>query len=39
MWKNSQHIRVKSDNTAALAYVNNMGCIVSKTCNHLAREI
>ena len=31
MWKNSQHIRVKSDSTTAIAYVNNMGGIVSNS--------
>ena len=29
MWKNSQHTRVKSDNTTAIGYINNMGGIVS----------
>ena len=38
MWKNSQHIRVKSDSTTALAYGNNMGGIVSNSWNQLARE-
>ena len=37
MWGNSQHIRVKSDNTTVIAYVNNMGGIVSNSCNQLAR--
>ena len=39
MWGNSHHIRVKSENTTAIAYVNNMGGIVLKPCNQLAREI
>ena len=29
MWKNCQHTRVKSDNTTAIGYINNMGGIVS----------
>ena len=39
MGGNSHHIRVKSENTTAIAYVNNMGGIVLKPCNQLAREI
>ena len=39
IWKNCPHIRVKSDNTTAIAYVNNMGGIVSNSRNQLAREI
>ena len=39
MWKNSQHVRVKSENTTAIAYVNNMGGMVSNSRNYLVREI
>ena len=39
MWGNSDHIRVKSENTIAKACVNNMGGIVLKPCNQLARQI
>ena len=36
IWKNSQHFRVKSDNTTAIAYVSNMGGIagLDKLCAH-----
>ena len=35
----SQHIRVKSDNITTVAYVNNMGGIISNSCNQLYGEI
>ena len=38
-WKGCKHIRIKSDNTTAIAYINNMGGMVSNSCNHLTREI
>eukprot|EP00794_Sanderia_malayensis_P014639 gene14639-16158_t len=37
--KQFQHIRIMSDNTTAIAYINNMGGTKSKTCNILAQEI
>ena len=33
------HIKIKSDNTTAVAYVNHMGGTKSPDCNKLAREI
>ena len=38
-WEFCKHIRVRSDNTTAIAYINNMGGLVSNSCNHLAKEI
>ena len=38
-WKGCKHIRIKSDNATAIAYINNMGGMVSNSCNHLTREI
>ena len=31
IWKGCKHIRIKSDNTIAISYINNMGMIVSLT--------
>ena len=38
-WEFCKHIRVRSDNTTAIAYINNMGGLVSNSCSHLAKEI
>ena len=38
-WEGCKHIRIRSDNTTAIAYFNNMGGLVSNSCNHLTREI
>ena len=38
-WEGCKHIRVRSDNTTAIAYINNMGGLVSNSCNRLAKEI
>ena len=34
-----KHIRIQSDNTTAVAYINAMGGIKSADCNNMAREI
>ena len=39
VWKGCKHIRIKSDNTTAISYINNMGGIVSDSCNHLSKTI
>ena len=38
-WRGNRHIQMKSDNTIAIAYVNNMGAIVSEKCNDLSKQI
>ena len=38
LWKGCKHIRIRSDNTTAIAYVNNMGGLVSSSCDRLAKE-
>ena len=35
LWKDCKHIRVRSENTTVIAYVNNMGGLVSRSCNRL----
>ena len=37
--KGCKHIRIRSDNTTAIPYVNNMGSLVSSSCDRLAKEI
>lgn len=37
--KNDVNVKVKIDNTTAVAYINNMGGIKSLKCNSLAKEI
>ena len=39
LWKRCKHIRIRSDNTTAVAYGNNMGGLVSSSCYRLAKEI
>ena len=39
LWKGCKHIRIKSDITTAIAYVNNMGGSVFSSCDRLAKEI
>ena len=39
LWKGCKHIRIRSDNTTAIAYVSNMGGLVSSSCDRLAKEI
>ena len=34
-----RHIRIKSDNSTAIAYINNTGGTKSKTCNDIAKDI
>ena len=34
-----KHIRIQSDNTTAVAYINAMGGIKSADCNNMARQI
>ena len=38
-WEGCKHIRIRSDNTTTIAYINNMGGLVSNSCNHLTKEI
>ena len=38
-WRGNRHIKTKSDNTSAIAYVNNMVVIVSEKCNDLSKQI
>lgn len=38
-WKGPKHIRVKTEKTTAIAYINNMGGTVHLKCNVLALEI
>ena len=38
-WEGCKHIRIRSDNTTAIAHINNMRDLVSDSCNHLAKEI
>ena len=33
-----KYIRIRSDNTTAIAYINNMEDLVSNSCNHLGKE-
>ena len=37
--KKFKHVRLMSDNTTAIAYLNNMGGIKSKVCNKIAKDI
>ena len=37
--KNNIHVRIMSDNTTAIAYVNNMGGIKSHMCNEITKRI
>ena len=39
LWKGCKHIRIRSDNTTAIAYVNNMEGLVSSSCDRLAIEM
>ena len=38
-WEGCKHIRIRSDNITAIAYINNRGGLVSNSCNYLAKEI
>ena len=38
-WIGAKHLRIRSDNTTAIAYINNMGGTVSSKCNNLAKVI
>ena len=38
-WRGNRHIQIKSDNTTAITYVNNMGGIVSEKYNDLSKQI
>lgn len=35
----SSHIRIMSDNTTTVCYINNMGGSKSRSCNDIARKI
>ena len=35
IWKGCEHIRINSDNTTTIAYINNMRRIVPDSCNNL----
>ena len=37
-WRENRYIQIKSDNTTTIAYVNNMGGIVSEKCNDLSQK-
>ena len=37
-WRENRYIQIKSDNTTTIAYVNNMGGIVSEKCNDLSKK-
>ena len=37
--KGSKRIRIRSDNTTAITYVNNMGGFVSSSSDRLAKEL
>ena len=39
LWKGCKHIRIRSDNTTAVANVNNMGGLVCSSCDRLTKEI
>ena len=39
LWKGYKYIRTRSDNTTPIAYVNNMGGLVSSLCDRLAKEV
>ena len=36
--KVSKHVRIMSDNTTAISYVNNKGVIKSELCNDITKE-
>ena len=38
-WAGAKHIAIRSDNTTAAAYINNMGRAISGNCNNLAKDI
>ena len=38
-WRVNRHIQIKSGNTTAIAYVNNMGKIVIEKCYGLSKQI
>ena len=38
-WAGAKHLRIRSDNTTAIAYVNKMGGTISDNCNNLAKDI
>ena len=38
-WLGKKHIQVKSDNTTAIVYINNLGGSVSEKCNGLAKHL
>ena len=39
IWKGCKHIKIKSDNTTAISYINNMRGIPSDSCNHSSKTI
>ena len=39
IWKGSKHVRIKSDNTTAISYINNAGGLVSDSCNPLSKTM
>ena len=38
-WAVAKHLRIRSDNTTAIAYFNSMGGNMSDNCNNLAKDI
>lgn len=34
-----KHLTIRSDNTTAIVYINNMGGTISDNCNNLAKDI
>ena len=39
VWKSCKHIKIKSETTVAISYINNMTGIVSDSCNHLSKTL
>ena len=39
IWKGFKHVRIKSDSTTTMSYINSMSGIVSDSCNHLSKTI
>ena len=38
-WAGAKHLRIRSGDTTAIAYINNMGGTISDVCNNLAKDI
>ena len=37
-WAEAKHLTIRSDNTTATAYINNVGRAISDNCNNLAKD-